>query len=204
MKTGLGLYRKYRMLYAYLNLLRFSIRKYLIGFDVANLFIQRVDKRSLKMILKKNGATIGENCDIETGLIFHNCKNYTNLMIGNNCHIGKACFFDLRGKITIHNNVVISMKTTIITHQDLNKSDLSILYPAVHGDVEIASNCYIGTNATILKDVSVSNNSIIAAGAIVSENISAYSIVGGVPAKLINLNHLIFCSSGIFVPSVPP
>lgn len=81
MKTGLGLYHKYRMLHAYINLVRFGLKKNLLGFDVANLFLQRVDKYSLLLIIRKYGAKIGESCKIETGLIFHNCKDYSNHII---------------------------------------------------------------------------------------------------------------------------
>ena len=66
MKAGLGLYRKYRLVYAIINILRFSLRKSFLGFDEANLFIQRVDKISLQKILKRNGARIGTDCYIET------------------------------------------------------------------------------------------------------------------------------------------
>lgn len=185
MKTGLGLYRKYRMFYAYLNLLRFSIRKYLIGFDVANIFIQRVDKFSLQLILKKNGATIGENCDIETGQTFHNCKDYSNLIIGENCHIGKNCFFDLRNEIKIGSNVVISMQSTFITHLDMNKSKLRELFPVTSTGIIIGNNTYIGAKSTILMNANLGNYSFIAAGAMVTKNIESNTMVGGVPAKFI-------------------
>ena len=121
MKSGFGFLKKLRQINIYKNLTCFNICKYLLGFENANLYLRRIDKNSLKLILKKNGAKIGENCDIENGLIFHNCNDYSNLVIGDNCHIGKNCFFDLREKIELGNNVVISMQSTIITHIDLNK-----------------------------------------------------------------------------------
>ena len=185
MKTGLGLYKKYRKLVACLNLIRFSIRKNFIGFDVANQFLQRLDKYSEQLILKKNGAIIGSNCDIETGIILHNCKNYSNLIIGNNCHIGKNCFFDLRDKVVIEDNVVISMHCTFITHIDMNKSDLSNLYSAISLPIRIENNCYIGANSTILKGVKLGRKSFVAACSLVNKNIEPYTMVGGVPAKTI-------------------
>jgi acetyltransferase-like isoleucine patch superfamily enzyme len=185
MKTGLGLYRKYRILYAYLNLIRFGLRKVLLGFDVANNFIQRVDKISLQLILRKNGATIGSGCNIETGLVLHNCQNYKNLIIGDNCHIGQNCFFDLRGKIEIDDNAVISMQTTIITHQDLYKSKLAKFYPNEINNVKIGTDCYIGVRSTIFKGIVIGNSSIVAGGSVVTKSIDPKSLVGGVPAKLI-------------------
>lgn len=185
MKTSFGLYIKYRYCFAYLNLLFFSLYKHLLGFDVSNQFIKRVDKISLQLILKRNGATIGENCDIETGLTFHNCRNYSNLIIGNNCHIGKNCFFDLRGKINIGDNVVISMQCTFITHIDMSRSCLSKNYPAIIGKISIDNDCYIGVNSVILMNARLGNRSFIAAGSLVNKDVAPNTMVGGVPAKII-------------------
>lgn len=185
MKTGLNLYRKYRHVIALINLLRFSIKKHLLGFEFANLFIQRVDKVSLQLILFRNGALIGLDCNIETGMIFHNCKDYSNLKIGNNCHIGKNCFFDLRDKISIGNNVVISMQCTFITHIDLSKSQLSETYKTKSDAIFIKDNCYFGAHAIVLNGVTIHERVLVASGSLVIKNIDANSVVGGVPAKLI-------------------
>lgn len=186
MKTGLGLHHKIRVVYAYYNLFRFWWRKVFLGFDVANQFIQSLDKVSLQLVLIKNGAIIGKNCDIETGIIFHNCNNYSNLIMGNNCHIGKNCFFDLRDKVTIGDNVVISMKCTFITHLDMSKSKLSKHYPVLSNEIKIGDNCYFGVGSTILKDVVIGNNSLIAAGSLVSKSVAENIKVGGIPAKEID------------------
>jgi len=185
LKTGLGLYQKYRLFIAYLNLMCFWLRKTLIGFDVANQFLQRADKYSVLLILIKNGATIGRDCDIETGQVFHNCKDYSNLIIGNNCHIGKNCFFDLRDKINLGDNVVVSMKNTFVTHIDISKSRLTHIYPNVSKPIIINDNAYIGVSSTVLMGVEVGKNSFIAAGAVVVNNVVANTMVGGIPAKKI-------------------
>ena len=168
-----------------INLFRYSYKKFLYGIEVANLFIQRIDKFSLLFILKKNGANIGTDCDIQSGQVFHNCRDYSNLKIGNNCHIGKNCFFDLRNKIVIGHNSVISMKCSVITHIDLSNSDLCKFYPKTSSQVLIGSNCYIGVNSTVLMGVSVNDYSFIAAGSIVTNNVKSYTLVGGSPAKFI-------------------
>jgi acetyltransferase-like isoleucine patch superfamily enzyme len=172
-------------LYAYYNLIKFSLKKHIFGFDVANQYLQRVDKISLQLILKKNGAHIGDDCDIETGLIIHNCNNYKNLVIGDNCHIGKNCFFDLRSKIEIGNNVVISMKCTFITHLDMNKSKLRVLFPATTECIKIQDDVYIGANSTIIMRVNLGKGSFIAGGAFLTMNVEPSTMVGGVPAKII-------------------
>lgn len=185
MKPSLKIHKKIRYLFAHWNLFQFQLKKRILGFDTANQFIQRVDKQTLQLILRKNGATIGNDCDIETGLIFHNCRNYSNLIVGDNCHIGKNCFFDLRDKIEIGNNVVISMQCTFITHIDMNKSHLKTLFPAEHGPIKINNDVYIGTNSTILMDIHIGEKSLVAAGSLINRNVAKETMVGGVPARKI-------------------
>lgn len=163
----------------------FWLRVFFLSFVNANKVIESLTKPCIIPILRRYGASIGENCDIETGLIFHNCLNYSNLIVGNNCHIGKNCFFDLRGKVIIEENVVISMKTTFITHQDITKSDLRILYPASFSDVIVKRNCYIGVNSTILKGVTINEFSIVAACSLIIDDVSERTLVAGIPAKII-------------------
>jgi len=154
-----------------------------MGFEYANLLLSRTDKHSLVLILKKHGARIGDACDIETGLVFHNCRDYTNLRIGNNCHIGKQCFFDLRGGIHLEDNVVVSMRCNFITHQDLEKSALSASYPAETADIHIGRSCYLGLGASVLKGVTIGEHSIVAAQSLVLSDVPARVVVGGVPAR---------------------
>ncbi|MCJ7483446.1 MAG: acyltransferase [Thermodesulfovibrionales bacterium] len=180
---GLGLRKIINQINVRLDLAGFEIRNGVLGFDQANAFLRRVGKNSIIPLLKKNGAVIGSNCDIEVPLIFHNCYDFKNFKIGNNVHIGKNCFFDLRDKITIEDNVVISMQTTFITHFDLSKSGLSIEYPAAQKPVLIKNDSYIGANVTILMGVTMGNYSMAAAGAVVNCDVLPWTVVGGVPAK---------------------
>ena len=184
---GFGIIRNLNKLYIACVQLNFTVRKYLLGFENANGLLGYIDKQAIIPILCKNGAAIGEKCDIESPLIFHNCKGkgYSNLEIGNNCHVGKSTFFDLRGKVTIKDNVVISMRCNIITHTDMSKSDLSSIYPMTQKDVTISDNCYLGANSTILMGVELGENCIVAAGSVVTGSFPPNSLIGGVPAKLI-------------------
>lgn len=53
------------------------------------------------------------------------------------------------------------------------------------GDVRIGNDVWVGTRATILSGVKIGDGAVIAAGAVVTENVPPYAIVGGVPARLI-------------------
>lgn len=179
------LFSKFRKIYSWHLYWRFNIRKILLGFEIANQFLLKVDKTSLKMILRRNGAKIGENCDLESNLTFHNCSDYSNLIIGRNCHIGKNCFFDLRNKIIIGNNVVISMNTSLITHLDVGTSVLREIYKPSSGRIKINDNCYVGAGAIILMNTELGEGSFVAAGSVVTRDVPPFTLVAGVPAKVI-------------------
>ena len=163
----------------------FGLKKLIFGFKTANKMLERLSEPCVIPILKRNGATIGVNCDLGSGLVFHNCNNYKNLIVGDNCHIGKNCFFDLRGKVEFKKNVVVSMKNTFITHIDMNKSNLREKYPAISEDILVGENVYIGADCCVLKGTEIGENSIIAAKSLVNTDVDSYSIYGGVPVKKI-------------------
>lgn len=140
-------------------------------------------------ILKKFNANIGMNVGILPPLIVHshnkNC-NYKNIIIGNNCRIGRGTLIDIANKIEIQNNVVISMGVTLLTHMDVGTSPLAS-NPKYNNQagLKIENGVYIGANATVLCGITIGRNAIVGAGAVVTKNIDPFSIVAGVPAKLI-------------------
>lgn len=93
-------------------------------------------------------------------------------------------------RIRIHNNVRIASNVTFathdITHFLLNKMpELPEEYSETIGCIEIMDNVFIGTNCTIVGGVRIGPNAIVAAGAVVTKDVPANSVVGGVPAKVI-------------------
>jgi len=156
----------------------------LLGFEFANILLNRLDKDSVQLILRKNGATIGSNCDIESGQTFHNCRDYSNLVVGDHCHIGKNCFFDLRNKVIIGNNVTVSMECGFITHMDVGKSRLSKEYPSRNLPIAIEANVYLGARAIVLMGCCLHSDSIVAAGALVTKDVPQATIVAGIPAQV--------------------
>jgi len=182
---GLGVHKIIIKFYLWNIITSFKIRKLLLGFENALKILLNCDKRAIIPILTEYGARIGDNCDIEGPLLFHNCKDFQNLTIGNNCHIGKNCFFDLKGKIVIGNNVTISMQTAFITHLDVGKSKLRKIYDAIAKSILIHDHSYIGANSTILMGVHIAESTFIAAGSLIIRSTVKSTIWGGVPAKII-------------------
>lgn len=183
---GLGIRKLFARQYINLLSMEFSVRRFLLGFENANGMLRFVDKRAVSRILRRNGAKVGDGCDIESPLIIHNCKDYANLTIGNSCHIGKDVFFDLKFPIKIEDKAIISMRVTAITHMDVGSSPLKDLgFPGQEKEIKFDTGCYIGAGSLIMPGVTIGECAVVAAGSVVTHNVAAYTLVGGVPAKVI-------------------
>lgn len=107
--------------------------------------------------------------------------------MGENVHIyGNVQWSTEPWIITLGNDVHITNDVQFITHDGGSlilrqyTPDLEMTFPIVVGD-----NVYIGTKAIILPGVTIGNNCIVAAGAIVTKNVPENSVVAGVPARVI-------------------
>lgn len=162
----------------------FTLYRIILGFDNANRLLRIVDRRAAKAILTGNGASIGDDCDIETPMTFDNCSDYSNLKVGNHCHIGKEVFFDLRETVTIHDSVTVSMRVTFITHIDVGQSPLKKAgYRSTSAAIVLQKGCYVGANATILMGVEIGECAVVGAGSVVTKDVSPYTVVAGNPAR---------------------
>ena len=89
--------------------------------------------------------------------------------------------------IHIHNNVVVASDVTFICHDVMqkvfNNLDLQKQVMKKYGCIEIMDNVFIGANSTILHDVRIGPNAVIAAGSVVTKDVLPGSVVGGVQAK---------------------
>lgn len=117
---------------------------------------------------------------------------YTNfgrfISLGKNVFINHACSFLDMGGITIEDNVMIGPRVNLTseTHPlDPNERETVIPKPIV-----IRRNAWIGAAATILPGVTIGENAIVAAGAVVSRDVPANAVVAGIPAKVIKTNLL--------------
>ena len=87
------------------------------------------------------------------------------------------------GGITLEDNVQIGPHVTIVT----DNHDFENRYVLRCKGVRVEKNAWIGANVTILPGVTVGENAVVAAGAVVTKDVPANSIVGGNPAKVIRM-----------------
>ncbi len=110
-----------------------------------------------------------------------------NISIGKNVFVNHACTFMDRGGITIEDNVLIGPKVNLITtNHPINPAERRA---TISNPILIKKGAWIGVGATILPGVTVGENAIVAAGAVVSKDVPDNTIVGGVPAKFIKSIH---------------
>ncbi|WP_394747991.1 acyltransferase [Spongiimicrobium salis] len=128
-----------------------------------------------KLILK---IRIGKGSSIHMNTFI----NRNKISIGENTAINRRCYLDGRGGLSIGNNVSISPEVHLITaSHDANSEDFQYYSKAI----TIEDYVWIGTRATVLPGVTLGKGCVVATGAVVSKDVSPYTIVGGVPAKKI-------------------
>lgn len=138
-------------------------------------------------ILTRFGAVLGAGHDLHSPLLIHNAyRDYSNLTVGEHCHLGREVFLDLRATITVEDRVTISMRAMILTHTDVGHSPLGErAFPARQSPVVIKRGAYVGAGAMILQGVTVGECAVVGVGAVVTEDVPAYCVAVGVPARVI-------------------
>ncbi len=106
-----------------------------------------------------------------------------NTFIGKNVFINFGCHFQDWGGIYIGDNVLIGSLTVLAT---INHGKLAGERADNHPlPIHIGDEVWIGSHVTILPGVTIGDRAIIAAGAVVTQDVPADMVVGGVPAKII-------------------
>ncbi len=110
-----------------------------------------------------------------------------NITIGENVFINACCHFQDHGGVKIGDGCQIGHNVVFATiNHGFAPEDRSTSYPA---PIVLGKNVWIGSNATILQGVTIGDNAIVGAGAVVTKDVKANTVVGGVPAKFIkNIN----------------
>ena len=131
------------------------------------------------------------------GVKFHIGRNWivnsaSMIEIGNNVSIGpNVVLYSIYRKIILGNNVLLGPGVTMVSgDHSIRKVGIPIIdnhekLPEDDADIVIGDEVWIGANVTVLKGVVVGRGSVVAAGAVLTKSFPPYSIIGGVPAKII-------------------
>lgn len=139
---------------------------------------------NVEQIRERLSEIIGKRLDESTTVFAPFHTNFGKfIQIGKNVFINHACSFLDMGGITIEDHVLLGPKVNLITeNHPLDPADRRAL---ICKPVVIKRNAWIGAAATILPGVTIGENAVVAAGAVVTVDVPANTIVGGVPAKVL-------------------
>lgn len=132
-----------------------------------------------RLFYRLGGMEIGSGSTLHTGARFY---NPWNIKIGEDSIIGEGVVLDGRNKLTIGNHVDIASEVMIYNAQH-NIKDPN--FRAISAPVSIEDYVFIGPRAIILPGVTIKKGAVVGAGAVVTKDVEAGVIVGGVPAKQI-------------------
>lgn len=154
---------------------------YLLDFELMVLrWVGNIPSHILrKLFYTLSGVKMGK------GSVVHMWANFfdpNNIVIGEDTIIGDHVFLDGRDSLTIGSHVDIASGVMIYNSEhDLEGEDFSAkIEPVAIGDY-----VFIGPRVIILPGVKIGKGAVIAAGAVVTKDVSDFTIVGGVPAKVI-------------------
>lgn len=143
---------------------------------------------NIKQMHVGNNTFISEYCWIQCMDAYAGETFSSRLDIGNNVHIGRFAHIIACGNIKIGNDVIIAERVYISDNlhgfEDVN---IPIMAQPLKqpGPVIIEDGVWIGNGACILPNVIIGKHSIVGSNAVVTKDISPYSVVAGVPAKVI-------------------
>ena len=104
-----------------------------------------------------------------------------NITIGRRVFINAGCHFQDHGGVTLGDGCLIGHNVVFATlDHGTAPEDRGAMYPA---PIRLGKNVWVGSNSTILRGVTVGDNAIIAAGSVVTKDVAANTVVGGVPAR---------------------
>ena len=167
------------------------------GGSEAHLFMHGVSQEALKITAEINGSyhapedlralfsrLIGQPVDESFALFppFHtDCGK--NIHIGKNVFLNMGCKFQDQGGISIGDGALIGHNVVLATlNHDMRPDRRASMLPA---PIRLGRRVWIGAHATILPGVTIGDNAIVAAGAVVTKDVPANVIVGGVPAAIL-------------------
>lgn len=143
----------------------------------------KIGNRLRKMLCERIFKSAGKNIVIKHGAYFGDGEN---IIIGNNSQLGINC--KVENDLVIGDNVLMGPDIIIFSSEhEFKNLDIPIMFQGAKrkNPVIIGNDVWIGTRAVIMPGIKIGDHSIIGANAVVTKDIPAYAIVGGVPAKIL-------------------
>ena len=106
-----------------------------------------------------------------------------NITFGKRVFVNSGCCFQDQGGIAIGDGTLIGHQVVFATLDHmLDPADRASM---IAHPITVGKNVWIGSHATILSGVTIGDNSVVAAGAVVTKSVPANTVVAGVPARIV-------------------
>ena len=122
--------------------------------------------------------SVGKNTTFRPGFGIY-LENGAKIKIGSNCFFNRGCSINALKSVEIGDNTVFGENVKIYDQNHRFKDKTKLIRDQGYSvdEVKIGKNCWICTNAVILKGVTIGDNSVIGAGCVIYKDIPANSIV---------------------------
>jgi acetyltransferase-like isoleucine patch superfamily enzyme len=121
-------------------------------------------------------------------------RNAERITIGSGTHIGEYSTIwagNSVGRITFGEKCLLAPRVTVTaSNYGIEQGTPVMDQPKIESDIVVGSGCWLGTDVVVLAGVTIGAGAIVAAGAVVTKDVPANAIVGGVPAKVIGTRPL--------------
>jgi acetyltransferase-like isoleucine patch superfamily enzyme len=142
--------------------------------------------------LSKRGIELGTRCTVgrfaairPTNILVGEAGE--GLKMGDESNIGPYAYVGCSGFIEIGNRVMMGPRVNLLAERHAaDRADVPMKSLGVERSfIRIEDDCWIGANATILAGVTVGHGSIVGAGAVVTRDVPPFSVIAGVPARVL-------------------
>lgn len=142
--------------------------------------------------LSRRGIVLGNKVTIGSYALIRPTNAYggelgEGLTVGNNSNIGPYAYIGCSGYVRIGDNVMMSPRVSLYAeNHNFTRADVPMKEQGVTRQfIVIEDDCWIASHSVILAGVTVGRGSIVAAGSVVTSDVPPYSIVAGVPARVV-------------------
>ena len=186
---GWGLFRRKYVFIHHSSIIKCKSRIYISGKLV-------IDRNCYIDALAKEGVSFGDTVALGMNTVIQ-CSSSIDaigkgLKVGGHTTLGTHGFYGCAGGITVGKNVLIGNYVSMHSENHLYKdSTRTIREQGVsHQGIIIGDDCWIGSKVTILDGTRIGDGCVVAAGAVVRGNIPPYSVIGGIPARILKKREL--------------
>jgi putative colanic acid biosynthesis acetyltransferase WcaF len=170
--------------------IKFQIKNFIVStYESLSFLVFILPRHKIFNLIKGNYLRL-QGCIVGRGITYYpgiRISPGMNITIGDHVDFAWGVIITTKGGVEIGDRVLIGYRTQILSANHIIPSYKGMIYGSGHElkKVKIEKDAWIGANCIILPGVIIGEGAIVAAGSVVTKDIKPFTIVGGIPAKLI-------------------